>query len=171
MPREGDVDPQNPEKSKDHQCIGISRSKDHQCIGISRGGRSTKIHAVVDALGNPLHIQLSAGNVNDVTVAQDLLSHVDFRGSTILADKAYSKWAFREYIADHDARPNQTNAIPGTVIGGCTRSAILLKTSFSSSKSFIASPLATTSWHAGSWALFSLPAFVYYLHNPCEYEF
>ena len=102
MPREGDNDPQNPEKSKDHQCIGISR-----------GGRSTKIHAVVDALGNPLHIQLSAGNVNDVTVsagnvndvtvAQDLLSHVDFRGSTILADKAYSKWAFREYIADHDA--------------------------------------------------------------------
>ena len=62
MPREGDIDPQNPEKSKDHQCIGISR-----------GGRSTKIHAVVDALGNPLHIQLSAGNVNDVTVAQDLL--------------------------------------------------------------------------------------------------
>ena len=60
MPREGDIDPQNPEKSKDHQCIGISR-----------GGRSTKIHAVVDALGNPLHIQLSAGNVNDVTVAQD----------------------------------------------------------------------------------------------------
>ena len=92
MPREGDIDPQNPEKSKDHQCIGISR-----------GGRSTKIHAVIDALGNPLHIQLSAGNVNDVTVAQDLLSHVDFRGSTILADKAYSKWAFREYIADHDA--------------------------------------------------------------------
>ena len=41
--------------------------------------------------------------MNDVTVAQDLLSHVDFRGSTILADKAYSKWAFREYIADHDA--------------------------------------------------------------------
>ena len=146
MPREGDNDPQNPEKSKDHQCIGIIR-----------GGRSTKIHAVVDALGNPLHIRLSAGNVNDVTVAQDLLSHVDFRGSTILADKAYSKWAFREYIA--------------IVIGGCTRSAILLKTSFSSSKSFVASPLATTSWHAGSWALFSLPAFVYYLHNLCEYEF
>ena len=98
MPREGDIDPQNPEKSKDHQCIDISR-----------GGRSTKTHAVVDALGNPIHIQLSAGNVNDVTVTQDVLSHVNFRGSTIL-----------------------------------------LKTSFLSSKSFVASPLATTSWHADS---------------------
>lgn len=93
MPGEGDIDPQNPEKSKDHRCIGISR-----------GGRSTKIHAVVDALGNPLHIQLSAGNV-DVTVAQDLLSHVDFEVQPFWQTKpiAYSKWAFRKYIADHDA--------------------------------------------------------------------
>ena len=92
MPREGEPEPQNREESQKAQCIGVSR-----------GGRSTKIHAVVDALGNPIHVQLTAGNVNDVTVAEQLLAHVDFRGSTVLADKAYGKWAFREFIADHGA--------------------------------------------------------------------
>ena len=92
MPREGEREPQNREESQREQCIGVSR-----------GGRSTKIHAIVDALGNPIHVQLTAGNVHDVTVAEQLLAHVDFRGSTVLADKAYGKWAFREFIADHDA--------------------------------------------------------------------
>ena len=92
MPREGAHEPQNREESQSAQRISISR-----------GGRRTKIHAVVDALGNPIHGQLTAGNVNDVTVAEQLLAHVDFRGSTVLADKAYGKWAFREFLADHDA--------------------------------------------------------------------
>ena len=47
---------------------------DNQCIGVSRGGRSTKIHAAVDALGNPVRIILSCGNTNDITMAQMLLS-------------------------------------------------------------------------------------------------
>ncbi len=57
----------------------------------------------MDALGNPIFVQLTAGNVHDITVAEQMLEHVDFRGSTILANKAYGKWAFREFIADHDA--------------------------------------------------------------------
>ena len=81
-----------------------SRNEDHQCIGVSRGGRSTKIHAVVDALGNPIHVQLTPGNVNDVTVAQQMSEAVKLQpGTTVLADKAYGKWALREYITDHDA--------------------------------------------------------------------
>ena len=70
---------------------------------MSRGGRSTKIHAVVDALGNPIELMLTAGNVNDVTVAEKLLSRIRLKGSTVLADKAYGKWALREFIANHDA--------------------------------------------------------------------
>lgn len=84
----------------------------NQCIGVSRGGRSTKIHAVVDALGNPIYVQLSAGNVHDVTVAEDLLGHVRLQGSTVLADKAYGSFNLREYIADKDADfciPPKTN--------------------------------------------------------------
>lgn len=76
---------------------------ENQCIGVSRGGSSTKIHAVVDALGNPVYVMLTTGNTSDITVAQELLNHVDFCGSTVLADKAYGKFALREFIANHDA--------------------------------------------------------------------
>ena len=34
---------------------------DHQCIVVSRGGRSSKIHAVVDGLGYPLVLELTGG--------------------------------------------------------------------------------------------------------------
>ena len=47
---------------------------------------------------------MTAGNVHDVKVAQDMLEAVKLRsGMTVLADKAYGKWKLREYIADHDA--------------------------------------------------------------------
>lgn len=92
MPREGGLETQNQ-----------SVSQRNQCIGISRGGRSTKIHAVVDGLGNPVHVLLSTGNTADITVAEDLLNQVSINGSTVLADRAYGKWAFREYLSDHNA--------------------------------------------------------------------
>ena len=69
----------------------------------SRGGRSTKIHAAVDALGNPIAIMLTTGNTADITVAQKLISQIDFKGSTILADRAYTKCEFREFITNHGA--------------------------------------------------------------------
>ena len=57
----------------------------------------------MDALGNPIEVMLTAGNVHDVTVAEKLLSRIRLNGSTVLADKAYGKWALREFIANHDA--------------------------------------------------------------------
>ena len=92
MPREGEEDNQKAE---------TDATQKNQCIGVSRGGRSTKIHAVVDALGNPIHVQLSAGNVHDVKVAQEMLEAVKLRlGMTVLADKAYGKWELREFIVN-----------------------------------------------------------------------
>ena len=41
----------------------------NQHIGRSSGGRTTKIHAVVDGLGNPLYIKLTAGQIHDSTQA------------------------------------------------------------------------------------------------------
>ena len=38
-----------------------------QALGRSRGGFTTKIHVVVDGLGNPLRFTLTAGQVHDVT--------------------------------------------------------------------------------------------------------
>ena len=75
----------------------------HQHIGVSRGGRSTKIVVSVDGLGNPLSFVLAAGQVHDATVATRVLDQVDISGSTILADKAFTAYSFREYIADRDA--------------------------------------------------------------------
>lgn len=79
------------------------RTQANQCIGVSRGGRSTKIHVVVDALGNPIEVMLTTGNTSDITVAEKLLRRIKLKGSTVLADRAYGKWAFREYIANHGA--------------------------------------------------------------------
>lgn len=76
---------------------------ENQCIGITRGGRNTKIHAVVDALGNPIYVQLSTGNTHDSVVAEDVLSHINLDGTIVMADKAYGKYTLREYIANHNA--------------------------------------------------------------------
>ena len=81
----------------------MDRTQANQCIGVSRGGRSTKIHAVVDALGNPIEVMLTTGNTCDITVAEKLLSRIDLKGTIVLADRAYGKWEFREFIADNDA--------------------------------------------------------------------
>lgn len=76
----------------------------NQCVGITRGGRNTKIHAVVDALGNPIHVQLSSGDVHDAAIAIDVLNQIDLNPNetTVLADKAYGSYNFREYIADRE---------------------------------------------------------------------
>ncbi|HEU0155663.1 MAG TPA: IS5 family transposase, partial [Stellaceae bacterium] len=48
---------------------GAPKKDDDQAIGRSRGGLSTKIHARVDALGNPLLFLLTAGQVHDLAGA------------------------------------------------------------------------------------------------------
>lgn len=51
------------------------------------GGWSTKIHATVDALGNPLRIILTVGERADITQAQALLA--DYQTDAVLADRGY----------------------------------------------------------------------------------
>lgn len=73
-------------------------AENNQFIGVSRGGRTTKIHAVVDGLGNPVHFLLSGGQVHDSKIAVDVLSGIDISGSNILGDKAYGTEKIRAYI-------------------------------------------------------------------------
>ena len=104
MPREGARKIlQNRREYRPNAAVCEDKTQANQCIGVSQGGRSTKIHAVVDALGNPIEVMLTTGNAHDVTVAEKLLSQIRLKGSTVLADKAYGKWALREFIANHDA--------------------------------------------------------------------
>lgn len=70
---------------------------------MSRGGHTTKIHTIVDALGNPVYFQLSSGNIHDSTVAVDVLSHLNISNSNVLADKAYGTKDIREYIDSKEA--------------------------------------------------------------------
>lgn len=69
---------------------------------MTRGGKNTKIHAVVDGLGNPLYIQLSGGQISDSTVAPDLLDHIEVP-EVVLADKAYGSKEFRKKIEEMGA--------------------------------------------------------------------
>ncbi|MFE8647284.1 IS5 family transposase [Sphingomonas sp. NCPPB 2930] len=62
-----------------------------QAIGRSRGGLSTKIHATVDALGNPTGFHLTPGQAHDLEGADALLA--DTPAQTVIADKAYDAQA------------------------------------------------------------------------------
>ena len=58
-----------------------------EAIGRSKGGLSTKIHATVDALGNPTGFALSPGQAHDLEGADVLLP--DLAADALIADKAY----------------------------------------------------------------------------------
>jgi len=60
---------------------------DRQSIGRSKEGLSTKIHALCDALGNPIAFHLTAGQAHDLAGADVLLESLE--ADALLADKAY----------------------------------------------------------------------------------
>lgn len=75
---------------------------------------NTKIHALTDALGNPLEFLLTSGNVHDSTVAVELLSRLDLTDSNVLADKAYGTNQILNYIQSADGEytiPPKSNTV------------------------------------------------------------
>lgn len=76
-------------------------SQSEQALGRSRGGFSTKIHVVVDALGNPLRFILTGGQRHDITQAEALIDSFQFEH--VVADKAYDANSLLETIADSGA--------------------------------------------------------------------
>src|SRR3954464_3657707 len=56
-------------------------------IGRSKGGLTTKIHALVDALGNPVGFHLTGGQEHDLAGADALLPELE--AETLMADKAF----------------------------------------------------------------------------------
>ncbi len=89
-------------------------SESNQFIGVSHGGKTTKIHAIVDALRNPVHFLLTGGNIFDASAAIDLLSEVNISSSNILGDKAYGTKSIRAYIAEQGASytiPSKSNVV------------------------------------------------------------
>jgi transposase len=64
-----------------------SKKDEDQAIGRSRGGLSTKIHALVDALGKPLAFLLTPGQAHDLLGADALLPQM--AADLLLADRAF----------------------------------------------------------------------------------
>jgi transposase len=82
-------------------------------MGRSRGGLTTKIHALVDANGNPIVLKLTPGQAHDGRSAADMLDGVG-PGQILLADRAYDSDALRKTLADRGAWAN-VKPMPGRV--------------------------------------------------------
>ncbi len=104
--------------SIDSTCIKVHESANgggktaNKAVGRTRGDLNTKLHAVVDGLGNPVTFLLSAGNDHDSIHAIELLDKVEISGSNVLADRAYGAQTVRAYISKHGASymiPPQSN--------------------------------------------------------------
>ena len=68
-------------------------------MGRSRGGLTTKIYALVDADGRPLHLALTPGQAGDALAAEALIERID-AGATLIADRAYDTNAIRAQAAE-----------------------------------------------------------------------
>lgn len=87
-----------------HACAaGAAKSNaENEALGRSRGGFGCKIHAVVDALGNPLKFILTGGQVADITQAIPLMEGVP--AQACLADKGYDSDEFVIWLREHDIK-------------------------------------------------------------------
>ena len=66
---------------------------------------TTKIHAVVDANGNPVALKLSEGQAHDGRSANDLLDTLG-EGQILLADRGYDSDALRAALASRGTWAN-----------------------------------------------------------------
>ena len=73
-------------------------NKNSQAIGVSRGGKTTKIHAIVNENFQLLNVMLTAGNVNDAECAVALLKPMQIEDKKVLADRAHSSYYIRTFI-------------------------------------------------------------------------
>ena len=82
------------------------QQKKHQndeAMGLSKGGLTTKIHAAVDALGNPVRLLLTAGQTSEYTQAEALIA--GFTANYVLADKGYDSDRFVTAIKANNGTP------------------------------------------------------------------
>lgn len=85
--------------SKVHaDATGSKGGAEAACIGLSRGGRTTKLHATVDAIGLPLRIHPTPGQYGDCRQAEALLSGLQGVGH-VIADAADDADLLRAFIA------------------------------------------------------------------------
>ena len=84
---------------------GRKRGEKNQAIGRSRGGRTTKIHALTDALRRPIAFMITGGNVADCTAGAALLDRLP-DCDVVHGDKGYDANTLRRKIQDRGALAN-----------------------------------------------------------------
>ena len=85
-------------------CRGRKRGALAQAIGRSRGGRTTKIHAVVDCLGRLIAFEITPGQLGDVRVAGSLLAPMP-AARLCIADTAYDSNGLRQFLSERGTQP------------------------------------------------------------------
>jgi transposase len=81
------------------------QKKGNQALGRSRGGLTTKVHAVVEGLGNLALWKTTGGQVHDSTQAEELLNQIPppLEGDAprfVFADKAYDSDAILAQLVE-----------------------------------------------------------------------
>src|SRR5260370_22171637 len=87
---------------RDGTCIA---DNNYQDMGRSRGGLTSKIHAVVDANGLPVHLALTPGEAHDNRLCSVLLSAL-LPKTMLLADRGYDADWIRELARQQGAWAN-----------------------------------------------------------------
>ncbi len=129
--------------------LTVFSGEKNQAIGISRGGRTTKIHAIVDSKGRPLSFTVTGGQVHDSQVVDEILN-TPRSPLAVTADKAYDSEKVRQQIKDEGALPIIPNRCTAIKKAHCPkrfyrRRRHKMKTSSAASRIGGASQLATIS--------------------------
>ena len=116
-----------------------------QAIGRSRGGLTTKIHVLVDALGNPVDVMLTPGQAHDLACAELLIDSAD--PEALIGDKAYDA----DPLIDTLKRREITPVIPPKAHREIATSRFIANATSSSASStnsstFVPSLRAMTNW-------------------------
>lgn len=117
-------------------------------MGRSRGGLTTKIHALVDSEGCPIHLKLTAGQAHDGCSAVDMFETIS-PGQVLLADRAYNSNSLHQSLKRQEAwgcirpMPSRVNVPAST--HGFISSAILSRVCSINSNTFELSQPSTTS--------------------------
>ena len=94
-------------RAHQHSAGAKGRDAETQAIGRSKGGLSTKIHALADALGNPIGFHLTPGQDSDLEGADVLLEELE--AEALLGDKGYDA---DERVIERLEKQGKTAVIP-----------------------------------------------------------
>ena len=89
---------------KAHQHSSGAAHEQEAAIGKSRGGNTSKIHLAVDSFGLPIDFKISAGNINDCTMAPTLIAGLPI-SEYLIADKGYDSDVLRKQVDDSGIIP------------------------------------------------------------------